>query len=1375
MSEFGSHLETVAKQFFNSLSDDVMSRSEKEANIKAFSKIAEAYLRGTNYTDSQAYNSPTSYAKKIQALGTEWTPKHQKAYEQLVKGNFKDNNSNVLFEILKPFCFSNKWISSGLSSGSRGYSQIPISMQNKNSEYLILLFSSIAMNQNGVENQKLKAIHDFMEMSHHSGQVRTKDSNSPEKEGKYNGMGIDTFEFVSASKVAPYGAIDLSGYETYEEVMSALKSWYYVDNETIPQNYNALHVQTVDMDDYGKQTSMIEHLDNEKLEPSQERVILAGDLLDDEILNVDGESMTAIDAIREYEHYQALNIVESADNVALELGAVSKNGKLRGKNNDTFDFDDGSELKRRLSSIFTKSRQKILQSNPEIIAGIEIEPNGNPVIPYGELSQSAKMQQMTNSIIKTRINRQTKDGGAALQISTFGYQNDLSIVFMDENNNRMMNLKEFVEKNHPDIVWRETQFAKGDKKLNSQSKSLLNEYKNYVSSNNPVFSHYEILMKCPVTSPLRSIKEFRRKDGSLMSVQEMRDYILNNPDTTPISIGDFEKSLEVIASRVPFESLYSCFPCKIKNWLPDTAGMAMAFPKEATLISGFDFDGDKAHYTMRTLNYTGGGKGSVKYTFDRYDDSLDEAGNLKNPFNASRSNRNNRIFDLKLAFARSKSATVRMFSPGSFDDQKRLKYMIGIAQNNVVNPKTNSKYTFSELQNMDFNELREVYNSIETNLDVASSSTQIYYHRVNSSAQVDIGGTANNNTSHAMLTHADIRILFGKADRDIIYYNRSGLEHKHNIRLFGVDLTSDDGIRFDPIFSMDGSYTSRILANFLDAFVDTTKESVGEELNVNAATLGVMCTLARIGFSKENIALFLTQPILIEAVQRYFSGNSKKSSSSNMNYIVNDVYYELLNSISKNDNEKNDIETKMWNVLDSDNGITTDNMFDRISGNMTEYDSKIFDLAILKMFKILNNKSKAVNSLTKITQFNSIRNSPGPEHLDTFLLREQIESFLNDEQDPDRRNFIGAERVFDNEIVKAFYDNTISRNSITERINERLFVECSPVMTDLLHQFCKMFKFNPSREAFNYLIRDYVYYHGIETGVFNNDTDTRNFLINEFSDAFRDHSNRVFRGIALDDRNSIEQAWNTILDNAFVKKLVYNGKNSKNKLETSELKINFADETDINEKQDIIASFEDLLTSENKYVKAFGKNMLSYMIIKNGLNFSNLTMYTSLSSRTKIEMNEIFKSPDGESYFDLFNPDRYTDKTNSFDRFFELFIRNRSYLDNMLPVASFGSSNKKYSHSFSDDGSTVTLKGKTMSDLRMFTISDKHSESSFIKYFKDRLGNIYKIVDGSFVKNNVVKTDGKKETSFEISYEKISKLSVKNHYVQYFSEGDIDE
>ena len=179
-----------------------------------------------NFADAQGYSSPTSYRKK-QGMAGRWNDEMEEAYNRIKSGNFNVNDLGVVWQPMKPFVYSQI----RKPSGSQIMTNLKVPVQNKNSEYLLILADAIMRGGNKVN--KLSAIYDFMEDSAYDGRVTEFDENTNTykvlKEGTYNGKGIDTVQFISAVNSGALGAVDITRAQSYSEVKNILNSHAYIN------------------------------------------------------------------------------------------------------------------------------------------------------------------------------------------------------------------------------------------------------------------------------------------------------------------------------------------------------------------------------------------------------------------------------------------------------------------------------------------------------------------------------------------------------------------------------------------------------------------------------------------------------------------------------------------------------------------------------------------------------------------------------------------------------------------------------------------------------------------------------------------------------------------------------------------------------------------------------------------------------------------------------------------------------------------------------------------------------------------------------------------------------------------------------------------
>lgn len=91
-----------------------------------------------NVADAQGYSSPTSYRKKMGMMGR-WSTEMDEAYNKIKSGEWNGEDLNVIWQPLKPFVYSQIRKTSGVNT----MSELKVPVQNKNSEYLLIMADAI--------------------------------------------------------------------------------------------------------------------------------------------------------------------------------------------------------------------------------------------------------------------------------------------------------------------------------------------------------------------------------------------------------------------------------------------------------------------------------------------------------------------------------------------------------------------------------------------------------------------------------------------------------------------------------------------------------------------------------------------------------------------------------------------------------------------------------------------------------------------------------------------------------------------------------------------------------------------------------------------------------------------------------------------------------------------------------------------------------------------------------------------------------------------------------------------------------------------------------------------------------------------------------
>ena len=436
---------------------------DNETEAKGLEKLKESLVgeegqfRKINVTDAQGYCSPTAYMKKALIFG-KWSQERQNIYDRLKSGEAGYAEIKEAFQPLKPFLYSQ--IEKQTNTEGAPLQNIKMGVQNKNSEYLLIMADAIIQGENTGRPNLLRAIYDIMEKSHF------------DKNGNYKTDGIDTVQFASTVKTGLTGAIDINKYLSLKEFLTAengedaarraLDTYIYQHDGTNKSNpdrpYSDIFVHKIPIEDYSLQQETPEHFKNhEQQHGSQGRYIIPSELQEtdafgnDILYNVkdieigeDGKSraildengntvtkqVTAKEFKQRYENNIAENIRESIEQLREELHL---DGSIRDKN-----------------IAISKVLQREILNSPrygvDLLLACSVDENGKFRIPLGDPIQSKRIEQLLTSIIKNRVNKQKIAGGPVVQVSNFGTSRELNIRFKDKNGGLLMTRAEWKAK-----------------------------------------------------------------------------------------------------------------------------------------------------------------------------------------------------------------------------------------------------------------------------------------------------------------------------------------------------------------------------------------------------------------------------------------------------------------------------------------------------------------------------------------------------------------------------------------------------------------------------------------------------------------------------------------------------------------------------------------------------------------------------------------------------------------------------------------------------------------------------------------------------------------------------------------------------------------
>ena len=925
--------------------------------------------REINVADAQAYNSITSYRKKALIFG-KWSTQAEQTYKKLLKGDYTISDIQMAFQPLKPFVYSQIPKSSNVDNAP--IKTFKMGVQNKNSEYLLILADALTQNEDtGIPNM-LRVISEIMEESHY------------DKDGNYKNDGIDTVQFESTVKTGLMGRTDLTKYismkdvgaDTAKEVL--LKHIYGADGK-----YNPTYVHEIPYEDYCLQQEVPEHFKNhEQSHGSQIRYIVVSELAETDGLGNkytytirDGKKERNVGAKEfkeEYEKTISENIEQSISELEEEFGLSGLNMKDR-------------------NIALSKILQREILSSPrygvDLLLACSVDENGRFRIPLGDPIQSKRVEQLINSIVKNRICKQTIAGGPIVQVSNFGTSKHLSIKFKDKQGNLL--------------------------KTRSEFEGTDEEFKNYLKENQAGIAYFEVY--APIYAN-ELLSKFADKNGNIniKAIEKL------NPDL-----------LKLVGYRIPTEAKYSMAPLKIVGFLPREAGDGIMMPYEITLLSGSDFDVDK-EYVMRKVinirdkysneikkinkntqlsettkererkkiidNHSKNVRGALvntllpkfnnfatstnmveinraidKFLKDPFDEKafINEDGKLYNsstydalldtyvnnmydakfPPRNSKLGRNNKIVDMTYEVLTHEQSCAEMLNPGGFEPQKRMGYLVSAYKNPA------SKFTWKELESKTTKELKELSS---TGKNLMYFDTHVQFYKQNSAAGSLIGIFAVHRTAHAALEtdgfKLDVASLLGKKVQDTINYSPFKI----------LNTSFDSTMEIDPRFDTSGQSVGKVLGSLVASAADAVKDPVLNLTNINSNTANILNTLVRLGMPFEDAALFLSQT----AVENVLTSFSKAKITK----------FKALNEIIK---ERIDKLKKELGITDDSPLFFEDITKEELIEGLRTPSAKT-ELKVLNTFKKIQTLSSALRLPTMATRFNSVTSAPGPMIIDNL-------------------------------------------------------------------------------------------------------------------------------------------------------------------------------------------------------------------------------------------------------------------------------------------------------------------------------------------------------------------------------------------------------
>ena len=903
-----------------------------------------------NVTDAQGYSSPSSYRKKAFIFGR-WSKQAEDIYQKLQKGDYTYTDLETAFQPLKPFVYTKLTKDMGVDNAPIHSMQVPF--QAKNAEYLLIMADAILKGEELSRPNLLRAVYRVMEDS---------EKYCPTK-------GIDTVQFESAIKSGLQGKMNIFQYRdmpggeeaAYTYMMNQIfKEDTDATGNRVYKNYNTdTFVHEASYEDYCLQQEVPEHFkEHSQAHGSQIRMITPSDLdlytTDENGNQVDNyyewtepdgthKKVKANEFRKEYEKTIAENIEESITNLEAELHLKSENKAER-------------------NIALSKILQREILSSPrygiDLVQACSIDKKtGEFRIPKGDPIQAKRIEQLINSVIKNRINKQKISGGPIVQVSNFGTSKQLHIRFNDRQGNLLPLETEYNPSEHNNM-----------------------SYKDYLKKNQGGIAYFEVF--CPIWSN-ELFEKFANADGTI-NVEA-----INNTDP---------ELLKMVSYRIPTEDKYSCAPMKVVGFMPREAGDAIMLPYELTEIDDSDFDVDKRYVMRKDIPIKTKKRSEIeKQLFDIASESykkahdgktnnakigeeirmfLDNPQRMKNTskFQAwlykqyqhiayytdapvsGKQYRDNKVVDMTYAVLTNQMTADKILNPGGFDAPKKMGYMVAAYKNPA-----NKGISWDDLNSKSIEELKiQSY----ADKDLTFADTQVQFYKQNSAAASLIGVFAVNKVAHATLESNDI------------FLDVSEICGENPFTIAGT--TFGGRMQIDMKYDREGTLIGKTLGSLVSASADAVKDPILNLMNVNMTTAGMLNTMLRLGMTFNDAALFLSQNIIERTLNQFNRENLTNYSS------LNNIIEGWLNKYREK-----------YNITDTSYINTEELTTEELVEGLTSEEHEATDYKVLLAFQKMRQLTEAMRKPTYATRFNSISSAVGPLIVDNLIIEHKMESFLD--------------------------------------------------------------------------------------------------------------------------------------------------------------------------------------------------------------------------------------------------------------------------------------------------------------------------------------------------------------------------------------------
>ena len=645
-----------------------------------------------------------------------------------------------------------------------------------------------------------------------------------------------------------------------------------------------------------------------------------------------------------------------------------------------------------------------------------------------------------------------------------------------------------------------------------------------------------------------SLKPYRVENGKVLPAQiklavskDYRDFIEKNgglEETNKlIKEGKIDKNLlEIIAYRIPTQGLNSMEYFEIVEFLPEESSTSIIVPTIITTKSGSDFDVDKLNIIRRSFK-------------------RDE-----------KSKKENELMDICKKILSNPSNFEALIKPNSNKIIKDIANKVNFIEHLNEKPDNSlSRNNFESQEEFDklYEEKEKNYiKSREESLGNILYSSQLKLSGKNGkisqfikflTAKDMVGIAALHNTHHILSQEYDLK-----------------MSNKHNINL-NHNKTTEGNISLSNLKDNEGkNKISETISHILTSVVDAAKDPFILDINMTDETLNTYLYLVRSGVTFEDVAYFMSQPIISDYLKEISLNDSisiiKKKSKGT---ILKEIYKKYKN----NKNKEPKILTK-----------------DILKGHLKKENQSKDDF-YKDQIQILEDYIKYRNSANELSK------SMRATNMDTAGVGKNLDSII-DKQELIKNvllfnNVINTEKILKNSIV-----NTFNQLKFTRDIYSPLYNTQNEEFLYIKEQTKELFKVenNLENDKLNTLIENDLIQFVIENWGYKDSEKLKDYLFKSSED-IKSLSKRILDIKTKDNKNEVEEK---LSNNLLIKEL--QPILSKFKKGSDNLKL-YSKRYDTYKANQLTDAFREIQELDLN----LAKDMMDLGILQSGLNNSPIT------------------------------------------------------------------------------------------------------------------------------------------------------------------------